>query len=350
MLLNSCHQSRQLRVATATLVLALLLLAGCGRVGTAVSGGPAPLAVAMTVLPAAQAGSPYSASLRASGGTAPYTWSVVGGTLPQGLLLNTSSGTISGTPIITAPGTVSLTFSATDSGSPAQTITVTLSLTITPAALRISTTSLPSGTAGVPYSATLSAAGGIGPYAWTLVSGTLPAGLTLNASTGAISGSPAPASGSQLVFQVSVSESLAQTSTVTVAINITLTGGGLNITTTSLPGGQVGVAYAATLTASGGTVPYTWALTKGALPAGLSLNTATGAITGIPTAAAAAVSLTFKVTDSGTFTQSNVGTFSVTIAPATLRITSTSLPQGKGGVAYRPPLGASGGAVPLGAR
>ena len=344
--LHGSHKRHYLRLAAAALVLVSPFLNGCGRVGTAVNGDPAPLAVAIEVLPAAQAGTPYSATLQASGGTAPYTWSLIGGALPQGLLLNTSSGTISGTPIITATGTVSLTFSATDSGSPAQTITATVALTITPATLRVSTTSLPSGTAGVPYSATLSAAGGVGPYTWTLVSGTLPAGLTLNASTGAISGNPAPASGTQLVFQVRDSESPAQTSTVMVAINITLTGGGLSITTTALPGGQVGVAYMTQLSASGGTAPYTWALTLGALPAGLSLNTVTGAISGTPTAAAAAVSLTFKVTDSGGFTQSNVGTFSLSIAPATLRTTSASLPSGQVGVAYTATLAASGGTTP----
>ncbi|MFI4879949.1 MAG: beta strand repeat-containing protein [Steroidobacterales bacterium] len=314
--------------------------------GTTVNGDPAPFAVTTSVLPAAQAGSPYSVTLQASGGTGPYAWSLIAGTLPQGLLLNTGTGVISGTPVITAPGTVTLTFSATDSGNPAQSIPVTVSLTITPAKLRVLTTSLPSGSAGAPYSATLSAAGGVGAYTWTLTSGTLPAGLTLNSTTGAITGNPAPASGDQLTFQVSDSESPAQTSSVTVALNITLAGGGLSITTAALPSGQVGVPYSVTLTASGGTMPYTWALTNGVLPAGLSLDPASGTIRGTPTAAVSGAALTFKVTDSGTFVQSNSATFSLTIKPATLRIASTSLPGGQVGVRYNATLAATGGTTP----
>ncbi len=73
----------------------------------------------------------------------------------------------------------------------------------------------------------------------------------------------------------------------------------LAISTTSLPSGQEGVAYSTTLTATGGTTPYTWSLTSGALPAGLSLNASTGVISGTPEATASATPLTFKVTDSG---------------------------------------------------
>ena len=60
-------------------------------------------------------------------------------------------------------------------------------------------------------------------------------------------------------------------------------GGTLMITTGSLPNGQVNVPYNATLAASGGTTPYTWSLTSGTLPAGLTLNASTGTISGTPT-------------------------------------------------------------------
>jgi hypothetical protein len=70
-------------------------------------------------------------------------------------------------------------------------------------------------------------------------------------------------------------------------------------TTSALPDGHVGTAYSATLTATGGTMPYTWSLTSGSLPAGLSFNGATGAIAGTPAAAIAATALRFKLTDSG---------------------------------------------------
>jgi large repetitive protein len=87
----------------------------------------------------------------------------------------------------------------------------------------------------------------------------------------------------------------------------------LSITTTSLPNVQVGTAYGTTLTATGGTTPYTWSLTSGTLPAGLSLNASTGAITGTPAASASATVLTFQVTDSGSPAQTRSVTFSLAV-------------------------------------
>src|ERR1700733_7777983 len=118
--------------------------------------------------------------------------------------------------------------------------------------------------------------------------------------------------------------------------------GSLTITTLSLPNGQVGAAYSTTLAATGGTTPYTWSLTSGTLPSGLSLNASTGAIIGTPTATANATSLTFKVTDSSTPVQSNSVTLSLTITAATLSITTTSLSGGQVGTAYSTTLAATG--------
>src|SRR4029077_7252283 len=70
----------------------------------------------------------------------------------------------------------------------------------------------------------------------------------------------------------------------------------ITMTTSSLPNGQVGTAYSMTLVATGGKTPYSWTLTSGTLPIGLSLNASTGAITGTPTAAVTSTPLTFKVT------------------------------------------------------
>jgi hypothetical protein len=90
----------------------------------------------------------------------------------------------------------------------------------------------------------------------------------------------------------------------------------LSITSSSLPNGQVNTAYSATLAATGGIPPYSWSLASGTLPPGLSLNAATGAISGTPTAAASATSLTFKVTDSEKTAKSQTAPLSLTIAAA----------------------------------
>ena len=215
-------------------------------------------------------------------------------------------------------------------------------------ALTIATSSLPSGQVGTAYSATLAASGGTTPYNWSLTSGTLPAGLSLNTATGVISGTPtATANGISLTFTVTDSSSPTQSKSVTLSLTISASvPPALSIATTTLPSGQVGTAYSATLAASGGTTPYSWSLTSGTLPAGLTLNAATGAITGTPTATANGISLTFKVTDSGSPAQSQSATLTMTIAPTTLSIATTTLPSGQVGTAYSATLAASGGTTP----
>ncbi len=335
--------------------LALFVLAcaasGCGSYTSTPAAGPQ-LGVTTTSLPNGQVGSAYTATLSATGGTTPYTWSLTSGSLPAGLSLNASTGSIAGTPTATVDAE-SLTFKVTDSGSPLQTKSVALALTIAasaPPTLSITTTSLPNGQEGSAYTATLSATGGTTPYTWSLTSGSLPAGLSLNASTGAIAGTPtATANAAPLTFKLVDSSSPAQTKSVGLALTIAASAPTLSITTTSLPNGQVGSAYTATLSATGGTTPYTWSLTSGTLPAGLSLNTSTGAIAGTPTATVDAESLTFKVTDSGSPLQTKSVALALTIAasaPPTLSITTTSLPNGQVGSAYTATLSATGGATP----
>jgi hypothetical protein len=162
-------------------------------------------------------------------------------------------------------------------------------------ALSITTSSLPGGTVSVAYTATLAASGGTSPYTWSLASGTLPAGLNLNAA-GSITGTPTTAGSS--TFTVRVTDSAAPAATVTRSLTITIAAAptSLSITTAALPGGTVGASYSATLAASGGTTPYTWSLASGTLPPGLTLS-ATGSISGTPTTAGTST-FTVRVTDS----------------------------------------------------
>jgi len=327
-------------------LLGALLLGGCSSIqGGTGGGGNTPLSIATTTLPNGQVGTPYTATLAATGGKAPYSWTLMSGSLPDGLSLNSATGAITGTATASANG-VTLVFQVADSENPAQTKTVSLTLTVTPGNLMITTTHLANGQVSVAYSATLAATGGTSPYTWSLTNGTLPAGLSLNAATGAITGTPtATVTSTPLTFQVQDSENPQQTKTAN--LTLTVLPAPPVISTSSLPSGQVGVAYSTTLTATGGTSPYTWSLTSGTLPAGLTLNSSTGVISGTPTAPVTNASLTFKVTDSGTPAQTAPKTLTLTIAPATLAITTTLLPNGQVGVAYSKTLAATGGTTPF---
>jgi hypothetical protein len=217
--------------------------------------------------------------------------------------------------VVRASGPLALLFALTLAGCSAH---VSTNLSIT-------TTSLPNGQVGSAYSAQLAATGGTSPYSWSIASGALPAGLSLNAKTGAITGIPTAAAGTSLTFQVTDSANPAQTSTAVLSLTIAgSTPTPLSITTASLPNGLVGVAYSATLTATGGATPYMWSLTSGTLPAGLSLNASTGAITGTPTAGASGTSLTFQVTDSGNPAQTKSTTLPLIISPAGVIAVSVS--------------------------
>jgi len=141
------------------------------------------------------------------------------------------------------------------------------------------TTSLPNGAPSVAYSETLTATGGDGSYTWSLTVGSLPTGLSLNTSTGDITGTP---TGSSSTFTVQVESGDGQSNTQALVI---LVNSPLAVTTTSLPDGLENVDYGtATLTATGADGGNAWSVLVGSLPTGLSLA-ASGDITGTPTVA-----------------------------------------------------------------
>jgi Bacterial type II and III secretion system protein/Putative Ig domain len=168
------------------------------------------LAIASTSLPGATLQIPYSASLRAAGGSGARTWSVIGGTLPSGLSLSPATGTISGTP--TAAGNSNFTVSVADSGTPTKSVTTTLSISVAAVAPLLAVrNSLPNGNIGGPYDAVLTAIGGKAPYTWTVAAGALPTGLTLAPSTGTITGTPNTAESFTFTMQVTDSNAPALT-------------------------------------------------------------------------------------------------------------------------------------------
>ena len=277
---------------------------------------PLALSITTTSLPGGTSGSSYSNLLQATGGTAPYAWTISSGSLPAGLTLGSTTGLISGTP--TATGTSSFTVKVTDSGSPALTKTAKLSIAVAaaaPATLTVSTSSLPGATKGTTYSTSLQAGGGTTPYAWSVTAGSLPAGLTLTSATGVISGTPTATGTSSFTATVTDAGSPAQTQSVPLSIAVTSTAPPTLTMNDTLASGSVGTAYSNPMTASGGTPSYTWSITAGSLPAGLTLAATTGIISGTPTATGTS-NFTATVTDSGSPAQTQSAATSIVIAAA----------------------------------
>jgi len=302
--------------------------------------GVAPLAVTTAVLPAASGGSSYKATLTATGGIKPYTWSITAGALPAGLTLHPATGVISGTS--KAVGTADFTVTVTDSETPAATASAAESITVDVAPLQVTTVTLPQGTVGTLYSATLAASGGIPKYTWSITAGTLPAGLKLHTNTGLISGTPTGTGTTDFTVTVTDTESPAASASAAESITIPAP---VEVTTVSLPAAVVGTPYTATLTAAGGVPTYTWSIPAGTLPAGLTLDPTTGVISGTPSAPANA-SFTVEVTDSGSPPASAVASEVITLTVAPLAVTTTTLPIATSGLPYSATLAAAGGIPP----
>ncbi|MGB9233449.1 MAG: putative Ig domain-containing protein, partial [Terriglobales bacterium] len=259
--------------------------------------------------------------------------------------LNGATGAITGKPTGPQVGAISFTVTVTDAESPAKTANANLSITISAPALTITTGSEPTGVLNQSYSGSLSATGGITPYTWSISAGSLPPGLTLNASTGAITGTDSTETGT-FGFTVQVTDSESPTpSTTTKGLSITINNSApLQITTTGLPVGVINTSYSnAFLNASGGIQPYTWSYT-GSLPPGLTLNTSTGQISGTPTSTGT-FSFTAKVTDSSSPVETATAGLSITV-DGSLTITTTSVPNGSVNTQYNATANASGGILP----
>jgi predicted hotdog family 3-hydroxylacyl-ACP dehydratase len=299
------------------------------------------ITISRTTLQVPQVGSPFNDTAVATGGTAPYTYSILAGALTAGLSLNPSTGAVTGTP--TVAGAFNVTIRATDSstgtGAPFSQ-TQAFTGTVINADLLLTSAVSTFTQIGDPYSQANPASGGTGSYTYSVSAGTIPAGLSLNTTTGNVSGTPTAAGAFSYTIRVSDGST-----TATQAISGTIAAPIITINPT-LPSGTVGVAYSQTIVSSGGTAPYTYSVSAGALPTGLSLNTSSGAITGAPTTATT-YNFTIRATDSSTGTGapfSNTRVYTVAIANPSLLLNSNASPSSQIGVVYSQANAASGGA------
>lgn len=297
-------------------------------------------------LPGGTVTQPYGpVQFTASGGTPPLTWDLNPGSppLPNGIQLS-SGGMLSGIPQTAV--SVTPVFRVRDSAtSPQQTNTKPLAITISlPAAPNITTTSLPNATFNVPYNQTLGVNGGTPPLVWGVISGSLPAGLTINSPT--VSFTP-NATGS-FTFTVRVTDATNQFDDQELTLNI-VPQAPPAITPFTLDNGTVNVAYPnKQLAATGGIPPYKWSVTPALAGGALTIDELTGVISGIPLAASGPTPHTFRVTDATV----PVGQFSeltrnLTVnAALTIDTTSPISPSGRFGETYSATLAASGGTGP----
>ena len=229
--------------------------------------------------------------------------------LPPGLLLNPQTGELTGVP--TEPGTYVITLKVRDALGNQRLITDTVVINAY-TTLSWSGSFAPLMRTRAIGAYTLAKAGGLAPFTYSIAGGALPAGLSLNAGTGAITGTPS-ATGA-FSFTLRVTDTLAQTKDVVVSGSVVEN---LTLSYTSPKEGTVSVALAANKTVGGGTAPITYAVTAGAVPAGLSLSSSTGNFSGTPTAATSGAgnALTVTATDANGFTATGNITIDIAVYP-----------------------------------
>ncbi len=321
-------------------------------VASNLGGDSAPATVTITVTPptlalgdlpaTGQALTTYSGAVTASLGTAPYSFTRTGGTLPAGLTL-AANGVLSGEP--TEAGTFAFTIEATDAYSATGTRDYTLVLAAP--TMMVGPASLPDGVSAVAYSRAVTASGGASPYSYAVTAGGTPTGLTLS-TAGVLSG----VAGAAGTFNFTVTATDSHGFTGSRAYSMTVSDPVIAITSPAsgaLPDGVGGVAYSRAFTATGGQGSHSFALAGGSLPPGLTLSSA-GVLSGTPTQVGS-FSFTVTATDAspapGPFVSASAAYTLEIVAPTiTLTPAAGALPGGLRTTAYSQAITASGGVAP----
>ena len=212
----------------------------------------------------------YSTSIEAEGGTLPYTWEIISGSLPPGLTgIQNLNFDITGVP--TDTGSYDFNIRVTDSNTPPLSITALFTIRILPQQLIITTNSMPEGTVGQDYQSFVQAQGGISPYTWEIIDGSLPPGLTtIPVENLEISG--VPSEWGDFPFTVQLFDNNTPADTVNKALAITIAPAPLEIKTSFLDEGHVGSEYEDRIRAEGGSGDRTWSITGGSMPPGLTFD------------------------------------------------------------------------------
>ncbi|MGX0000719.1 autotransporter domain-containing protein [Pantoea piersonii] len=295
------------------------------------------VAPASGALNAATVGNAWSQSLTASGGTLPWTWSVTA--LPAGITLDATTGTLSGTP--SAAGSYSFQVTATDANGATGSASYTLVVSAASPVASDSTATVVANSSSNPV--TLSLSGGTASSV-SIVSP--PAHGSLAVSGVTVSYTPATGYAGSDSFTYTASNGSGTSASARVSLTVTPVLLTLSPGSGALNAATAGSSWSQTLTASGGRAPYTFSATT--LPAGVTLNAATGALAGTPSAAG---SYSFQVTAADSLGNSGTASYSLAVsaaAPAALQLQPAggALPEGKAGQAYFQALGVTGGTAP----
>ena len=333
--------SRFVRCATVLFLLLILVSLGAIREPhwlTAKAVQCPPITITPAKLADGTTGVSYSQNVNATGGGGRYSFVITASSLPPGLGINASSGVISGIP--TTTGSFSFLLRVTDVGTGCfATRAYTVDVNCGP--ISFYPPALPGAVAGTPYSQTIGGSGGRSPYVFSVSSGSLPTGLSLDSSSGRISGTP---TGNAIwIFDISVTDANPCTSTRRYGIEVTCPV--LTVNPASLPSGTVGVAYNQTFSTIGGSGPYSYGTLASALPPGLSLTTA-GTLSGTPTTPG---TYSFAVRSNGSNGCFGERSYTVVINRACPAITvnPASLPVGQVGLFYSSTFTTTGGVAPF---
>ena len=295
------------------------------------SGTSSPATVTVTVaaptisisplsLPNATIDTAYSQTISSSGSLAPYSYAISSGSLPAGLSLS-PAGALSGTP--TVSGNFNFTVTASDAGTPVSTGARAYSFTVNavpPVAGAVSATVAANSSAN-PITLNLS-----GGAATSVAVASAPSHGTATASGTAITYTPTAGYSGADSFTYTATNSSGTSSPAT--ITLTVTAPTLQLTPASLGAGMAGTPYSATLSAAGGTAPYTYSVSSGSLPPGMNLNASSGVLSGTPTNTQA-VNVTITVTDANGATGFQAYTFNVAAMPINVAPSSQVLAAGQ---------------------